>query len=545
MNPKCKELLRLAYDEELVPATEHGDFACAFVGEWNAGKTSLINALTGVVLPEGAVSTTKTVVRIRKGGELETIVFHQDNSVVRETGDAAWQLVDQAAREGVKKVEFSDPDADLPEDAVFIDTPGFNDQDASASTTAEGVRADMIVFVLQAGGATLNNVQKQYIDEVLRAKGHELDDILFVFTHLDTLEEEADKEVLINRFLEIYGWDMLKKENFFFVALPRKGEKKGIDALKPHLYEHLQRQKETILPERTTRFYRELKSRLRQRIMEKESLMESLQNKKGKTMEALQNQLRKAYEQERQKRQEIRARQKERMNRFSDQLGHELDSISDELDFVVKKMDSDDLQRKGKLEKEIAGRMKARLEPKITSWLEDVQKEIDQEVAQMETSSFSLLDDLGLNLPQYSSRLPKINAEAIVPLAVVSSLVIAGPFSLVTIGLGFIAWNADKLGLTKGGIIVDAVKDKIESAATSAYKRMVKQAIDKSLTDFRRNYMEQLRDLTDKIIEHRISQLDSVEKIKKQMEDLKSDGAVDESRRWIQEVRLLMDACDV
>jgi hypothetical protein len=543
MNPKCKELLSLAYDEGLVPATEYGDFSCAFVGEWNAGKTSLINAMTGTVLPEGAKSTTKTVVRIRKADELESIIFCQDNSVKRETGEAAWGLADQAAREHVKKLEYSDPQADLPENSVFIDTPGFNDQDTAANTTAEGVRADMIVFVLQAGGSTLNEVQKQYIDEVLRAKGHDLGDIFFVFTHSDMLQGVEDKEASVNRFLEQYGWDMLKKENFFFVALPKNGPKEGIDPLKTDLYAYMRKRMEIKLPERMTRFYRELKNRMRQRITEKEALIDKLQDEKGAKIEKLHARINLAYKQEREKRQEIRSRQKERMRQFNDQLGRELDSISDELEIIVDKLNSKELKLKGNLEQEIANRIKARLEPQIKQKMEELQQEINQDIALMESASFSLLDNLGLNLPRYSSRLPTINAEAIVPLAVVSSLVIAGPFSLVTIGLGIIAWNADKFGLTKGGVIIDAVKDKIKSAATAAHKRIVKQTINKSLSDFRINYVKQLRNITDKVIEHKISQLNSVEKIRQQMEELKSDFSVDKSKQWIEDVNLLLELC--
>jgi hypothetical protein len=109
--------------------------------------------------------------------------------------------------------------------------------------------------------------------------------------------------------------------------------------------------------------------------------------------------------------------------------------------------------------------------------------------------------------------------------------------------LGIIAWNADKFGLTKGGVIIDAVKDKIKSAATAAHKRIVKQTINKSLSDFRINYVKQLRNITDKVIEHKISQLNSVEKIRQQMEELKSDFSVDKSKQWIEDVNLLLELC--
>lgn len=546
MLTECKKLLSLAYEEGVVPPTETGELACAFVGEWNAGKTTLINALTGTTLPEGAVSTTKTVVRIRHADEMESTVFYPDGNVKQVQGDEAWTLVDQAAQEGVKRVEFGDPKADLPDDVVFVDTPGFNDQDAVANTMAEGVQADIIVFVLLAGGSTLNQVQKQFIDEVLLAKkGHNLLDIFFVFTHADMLESEEDRDATVDRFLQKFGYDMLEHRQFHFVTLLKGSPAQGVDSLKSTLYDHLRKRSRELLPERTSRLYRELKGRMRQRIAEQEALMERIHIEKSDRKTELREKLDVAYQKERSQREEIRERQKMRIDRFSDQLSGVLEPVSNELEAIVNGLSSEELKTTGILEKEITNRMEGRLQPQVRQWMEEIQQQMDKDLGEAESASQSLLNNLGLNLPEYSSRLPKISAEAIVPLAVVGSLLIAGPFSMITIALGFLAWNAAKFGLVKGGWLLSSIEEKAEKIATASHKRLVQQAINKSLSDYRNGVVAQLRELTCKVMEHRLAKLDSVSQIRRQLEELASDESIARTRQWIQRAGQLIEQCKV
>ena len=103
-------------------------FLLVVVGEFNAGKSSFINALIGQeVLPEGPTPTTTRIHHLSWGEQL-----------VKEIGD-----------DGIEEIRAP---VDFLREVGIVDTPGTNalDRDHEAITARFVPRADLVLFVTSA-----------------------------------------------------------------------------------------------------------------------------------------------------------------------------------------------------------------------------------------------------------------------------------------------------------------------------------------------------------------------------------------------------------
>ncbi|HAS51016.1 MAG TPA: hypothetical protein DCS21_04490, partial [Gammaproteobacteria bacterium] len=152
MNSLRHDLLETAQQFNIDLPPMQGELACAFVGEWNSGKSSLQNSLLGLpLLPEQPIPTTKTVVTLGQGQVAEPVAIIQTatGSCQEYRGSDAINAL-QNSTQNLPRIDYRAPQLDLPPHTLFIDTPGFNDTDQIASAKAETVQADLVVFVMNA-----------------------------------------------------------------------------------------------------------------------------------------------------------------------------------------------------------------------------------------------------------------------------------------------------------------------------------------------------------------------------------------------------------
>jgi GTP-binding protein EngB required for normal cell division/thioredoxin-like negative regulator of GroEL len=129
----------------------------AILGEFNAGKSTLVNAFVGAeVAPTGILPTTATLNLLRGGAERRVRVVRKDGTT-REGGyEEARALLEAASAEGhaVDHVEIVLP-SELLERVWILDTPGSNAPDPDHERLAREAmrRADAALWIFDAGQA--------------------------------------------------------------------------------------------------------------------------------------------------------------------------------------------------------------------------------------------------------------------------------------------------------------------------------------------------------------------------------------------------------
>ncbi len=180
-------------------------FLLVVVGEFNAGKSALINALLGRrVLTEGVTPTTMQITQL-KYGELQS-------ADPLPTGDVA-------------VVTYP---LDWLRDVNIVDTPGVNAilHHHQRLTEAFVPRADLILFVTSAD-RPFSESERAFLQRI-REWGKK---IIFVINKIDILQSDADVEQIVN-FVQANGRDLLGRNPTIYPISARLAQlaKETIDA---------------------------------------------------------------------------------------------------------------------------------------------------------------------------------------------------------------------------------------------------------------------------------------------------------------------------
>ena len=127
----------------------------AILGEFNAGKSTFINAFVGAdVAPTGILPTTATLNLLRSGAERKVRVVRADGTTREGSWDELRPLLKEASEAHVDRVEITLPVETL-ERVWILDTPGTNAIDPAHEKLAREAarRADAALWVFDAGQA--------------------------------------------------------------------------------------------------------------------------------------------------------------------------------------------------------------------------------------------------------------------------------------------------------------------------------------------------------------------------------------------------------
>jgi GTPase Era involved in 16S rRNA processing len=169
-------------------------FSVVVVGEFNQGKSTLLNALFGQnILPVGVTPTTATVTILRFS-DVEQIEVHFVDGRIEKleyTHDALSTFVSSlhSPSKEVDYVEVGLPHPLLEAGIVYVDTPGVADlnRDRVEVTYRYVPRADVVIFVLNSMHAVTAS-EIDFLQSTILNKG--IERLLFVSNFADLLDEE-------------------------------------------------------------------------------------------------------------------------------------------------------------------------------------------------------------------------------------------------------------------------------------------------------------------------------------------------------------------
>ncbi|KZE38020.1 GTPase [Bhargavaea cecembensis] len=129
------------------------DYIVGFAGHFSAGKSSMINALTGVdILATGPIPTSANIVNVHKADNDFAIIHRTDGAPIRFSDDVDVQYVKEFSKDGqaVSEIEVGHKDSALPEGVTVMDTPGVDSTDDAHRLSTESSLhvADLVFYVM-------------------------------------------------------------------------------------------------------------------------------------------------------------------------------------------------------------------------------------------------------------------------------------------------------------------------------------------------------------------------------------------------------------
>lgn len=218
---KLQQLYIIAKDLELrnkmnsigknIECLDREKFELVVVGEFSRGKSTFVNAMLGKkILPARKKATTAVISKIIYSDEPKYYLHYKDETKnIEEISEEKFlKLIapkESAPEEGKKSeqdfldtIDFADiayPLEFCKDNVEIVDTPGINDinQNRIEITYRYLNQADAVIMLLSATQA-LSNSEVEFLKE--RILGNHIQNIFFVVTHKDELDEISEQKVL-------------------------------------------------------------------------------------------------------------------------------------------------------------------------------------------------------------------------------------------------------------------------------------------------------------------------------------------------------------
>lgn len=193
------------------------EFVIGFAGHFSAGKSSMINALSGEnILATSPIPTSANIVKVHKSDEDFAILYlHNEKPVKFEAGYDIKQIKEFAKNgELVSQIEIGHSTSSLPVGVTVMDTPGVDStDDAHAMSTESALHiADMVFYTMD-----YNHVQSeqnfQFTKQLMKYNPN-------VYLIVNQIDKHRESELSFDDFKQsvhnsFAAWGVYPKDIFF------------------------------------------------------------------------------------------------------------------------------------------------------------------------------------------------------------------------------------------------------------------------------------------------------------------------------------------
>ncbi|QUW22150.1 dynamin family protein [Sporosarcina sp. Marseille-Q4063] len=173
------------------------EYMIGFAGHFSAGKSSMINALTGVdLLPSSPIPTSANIVKVKKSDTDYAVIHLMDGKGLKYEGHDFPNAIKTYSKDGstVSLIEIGHKDSALPAGITVMDTPGVDSTDDAHRQSTESALhlADLVFYTMD-----YNHVQSElnfsFTKELMRHNPN-------VYLIINQIDKHRDSELSFEEF---------------------------------------------------------------------------------------------------------------------------------------------------------------------------------------------------------------------------------------------------------------------------------------------------------------------------------------------------------
>lgn len=293
----CKKYPELEeYSEQIKEVLdEPTDVNIAILGEFNAGKTTLVNALLGKkLLPMFSTPTTAAITEIYATQDNEIKVFKEYKNDSGETKLIKIPIEDlssEVKNAGEKKIKVFVPENNIIKKGyVIVDTPGIHSLNKMSDDITFGYLpfVDAAFILIDINQGAVPSSLREFLSKNLLGNDVLISKIMFIINRIDT-KPASSLEKIRKGFIESVS-EIIQDPVFIMVSArealegiiennEEKRKKSKIETLENYLTDYVYKQKHEMVKERKSKELKNIFSYVRDILVEKLNTIEFSENK--------------------------------------------------------------------------------------------------------------------------------------------------------------------------------------------------------------------------------------------------------------------------
>lgn len=196
------------------------EYVIGFAGHFSAGKSSMINALSGEdILAASPIPTSANIVKVHKSEEDYAIVYMHNEKPVKFEAGYDFKTVKELSKNGelVSQIEIGHSGSNLPTGVTVMDTPGVDStDDAHAMSTESALHIADVVFYTMDYNHVQSELNFQFTKNLLKYN----ENIYLIVNQIDKHREtELSFEEFRNSVHQSFAAWGVKPKDIFFTSL--------------------------------------------------------------------------------------------------------------------------------------------------------------------------------------------------------------------------------------------------------------------------------------------------------------------------------------